>query len=158
MPWRRFEIWRVPVARLIKMRDLLWMTVFSCLQHTWHHHVNSSLSIMTYYYLKREVTVKSCTSQLINAEDMRSTRFVATGGYPSIPCASSSKYDALKSCQYLVKGFARVFKPTALASDTKAFMPQNPIRPAAIFRLGITPTVKPNFSTCKCASMPILQK
>lgn len=56
---------------------------------------------------------------------------------------------ASRGC-HLVKGFASDFKPIALANETKLLMPQNPIKPAAIFKLGIIPTVNPNFITCKC--------
>lgn len=54
-----------------------------------------------------------------------------------------------------VKGFARECSPIARASPTKPLMPQKPIRPAAMFKLGMTPTVNPSFKTYSALSVDV---
>lgn len=49
---------------------------------------------------------------------------------------------------YLVNGLASPGILQALARATQALIPVNPIRPAAMFRLGMMPTVNPSFMTC----------
>lgn len=48
-----------------------------------------------------------------------------------------------------MKGLAQSLKLTIFARETMPLMPQKPINPAAMFRLGMIPTVKPSFKTCE---------
>lgn len=95
------------------------------------------------------ITVFSCLQEIFYRKQASVTLDLRRTGHRTknrTQCIAGA--DVVKiSCSYRVKGFARECRPTALAKATKPLMPQNPIKPAAMLRLGMTPTVNPSLST-----------